>query len=111
MDLRLDFKAGRIDGDGMDSVGPFVITGRYDEESLDCRWVKTYLGRHSVDYAGPFDLGSIWGTWEIRRIFGHARGGFRIWPGARGEGASVETAAEEDAPVEDELAMPKPREL
>src|SRR3954465_14236231 len=83
MDLRLDFKAGRINGDGIDDIGRFAIDGSYDPESLRCTWRKSYLGAHTVLYDGCYDMGSIYGGWTIPPA---SKGGFRIWPGARGEG-------------------------
>ncbi|MCI0342991.1 MAG: hypothetical protein L0216_17925 [Planctomycetales bacterium] len=104
-DLHLTFREGRISGDGLDEVGRSLIRGRYEEDSLQCRWTKTYPGSHDVFYSGAYDLGSIWGTWEIPP---HGRGGFRIWPGARGEGAEVELEEEEPVEAEARAAAPAP---
>lgn len=106
MDLRLDFRGGRIAGTGVDDIGRFAIDGHYDDETLHCAWRKTYLGAHSVMYDGAWDLGSIYGMWTIAPA---SKGGFRIWPGARGEGEAryVETAVEE--PVESDPVAPRPR--
>jgi hypothetical protein len=76
MDLRLEFANGSIRGDGIDDIGTFTIRGGYDD-SLTCHWTKTYA-THAVFYQGPFDMGSIYGVWEIPPF---SRGGFRIWPG------------------------------
>ncbi len=104
MDLVLEFRGGTISGEGIDDVSPFVIRGGYDAETLACHWTKSYQGRarHSVYYSGAWDLGSIYGTWELGLIF-KARGGFRIWPGARGEGATMEEEAAE--PIDDEVVI------
>jgi hypothetical protein len=87
MDLGLDFKAGRIDGAGIDGIGRFLIRGSYEPETYRCYWFKEYIGKHDVLYNGAWDMGSIWGLWEIPPS---ARGGFRIWPGKRGEGQTLE---------------------
>lgn len=105
MDLRLDFREGRIRGDGIDDIGRFAIRGTYDAATLRCSWFKTYIGAHTVHYDGVFDLGSIWGLWTLD--FG--RGGFRIWPGARGEGVSRE--ASEDVPLVETEDVVAPRRL
>ncbi|MEZ0227008.1 MAG: hypothetical protein ACAI25_00160 [Planctomycetota bacterium] len=99
MDLRLDFKSARITGSGVDDIGRFAISGHYDVETLKCTWKKTYLGAHTVLYDGAYDLGSIYGMWTLPST----KGGFRIWPGARGEGEARYVEAAEDAPVEESL--------
>ncbi|MBI3725620.1 hypothetical protein HY251_16960, partial [bacterium] len=109
MDLVLEFHEGTITGDGIDDVAPFTIRGGYHSETLASWWTKSYR-THTVSYTGAYDLGSIYGTWEISFLVFHARGGFRIWPGARGEGAKI--AEEEEAPIDEENAVeatPAPR--
>jgi hypothetical protein len=106
MDLRLDFRGGRITGSGIDDVGRFAIGGTYEEETLRCRWRKTYVGRHTVLYDGAWDLGSIWGLWTIPPS---ARGGFRIWPGARGEGIARYEETEADVTDEEPVEAMAPR--
>ena len=76
MDLILEFRGGIISGEGSDGIGPFVIDGNYSESTLECSWIKTYVGRHSVSYSGYREGKGIWGTWIIL----HTRGGFQIWP-------------------------------
>lgn len=76
MDLILEFKDGVISGEGSDGIGPFMIDGNYSESTLECSWFKTYVGRHSVYYAGFREGKGIWGNWSI----GPTRGGFQIWP-------------------------------
>jgi hypothetical protein len=104
MDLRLDFKSGHIHGDGIDDIGRFGISGTYDAESLACRWRKNYVGAHTVIYEGAYDLGSIYGMWTIPPS---SKGGFRIWPGARGEGEARYVEAEEEIPIEEPAAQPR----
>jgi len=83
MDLDLTFAAGRMSGDGNDDLGQFTIRGRYDTNSLECSWTKTYVGAHSVFYRGFREGRGIWGTWEITL---ETHGGFHIWPKRTGEG-------------------------
>jgi hypothetical protein len=78
MELHLHFQDGVIRGDGRDWVGRFTIQGRYELSTGACRWVKQYVGRHAVDYAGYNEGRGIWGRWEIAREGLH--GGFYIWP-------------------------------
>jgi hypothetical protein len=96
MDLSLSFRQGVLSGAGVDPVGPFSIAGRYDAESKEVHWTKTYLGRHDVFYKGYRDNRGIWGTWEIHPGL---RGGFHIWPEGQGEGEAVRAEAEVDAPA------------
>jgi hypothetical protein len=76
MDLILEFKTGSISGEGADGIGEFVIDGGYSQSDGECWWIKTYIGRHSVEYRGFREEKGIWGTWTIR----HTKGGFHIWP-------------------------------
>lgn len=95
MDLALSFRQGVVTGSGTDPVGVFTIRGRYDPESNEIHWTKTYPGRHDVFYKGYRDNRGIWGTWQFQ--FGGS-GGFHIWPEGRGEG--VAEHAEADVPVQ-----------
>jgi hypothetical protein len=93
--LSLSFAAGRLRGEGIDGVGAFVVAGRYDANTNDVHWTKSYLGAHEVLYRGCRDGKAIWGVWEIP---GHGRGGFKIWPRNH---ATAEAAA---AAAKDRLA-------
>jgi len=99
MDLDLTFANGLMSGDGRDDVGLFLIKGKYDAQSRECHWTKSYLGGHDVFYRGFREGKGIWGTWEIN-LFGH--GGFHIWPVGAGEGEhNVEKKEKEETrPVE-----------
>jgi hypothetical protein len=64
-DLYLRFDSGQIDGDGVDVVGRFTLTGTYDGSGA-VTLVKQYIGRHQVLYQGAYDgEGSILGRWSI----------------------------------------------
>jgi|SRR6185295_10996499 hypothetical protein len=83
MNLSLRFANGVVNGDGDDDVGPFLLRGRYDVQSHECYWTKTYLGSHDVFYRGFREGKGIWGTWEIHS---DCHGGFHIWPRSAAEG-------------------------
>src|SRR2546423_682668 len=99
MELNLTFSQGAMSGDGRDDVGLFLINGKYDVQSRECYWTKTYMGAHDVYYRGFREGKGIWGTWEIG-IF--ARGGFHIWPVGASEGEEKvgKEASELKAPAE-----------
>lgn len=72
----LMFSSGRLSGDGSDGVGQFKVKGSYDIETGELNWIKSYIGRHNVEYTGIFDGSEITGTWRI-----HSDGGaFKMTP-------------------------------
>ncbi|MCC6781617.1 MAG: hypothetical protein IT457_02155 [Planctomycetes bacterium] len=75
-DLGLQFRKGCVEGEGIDTVGRFKITGTYDIESREVAWEKAYFGAYSVGYRGYREINGIWGVWENRG----KRGGFHVWP-------------------------------
>jgi hypothetical protein len=86
---------GRITGDGVDDIAPFLIEGTFDQITSKASWIKQYVGRHKVDYAGIYNGRAICGEWTIRGT----SDGFWIWPEVLGsEGNGVEIGVEE--PVE-----------
>jgi hypothetical protein len=97
MDLHLSFTNGVLTGSGNDDIAPFVISGRYDAANGECYWTKIYPGSHDVFYRGFRDGKGIWGTWEIRL---DSRGGFHIWPRARGEGDAASEPAGRAEPAD-----------
>ena len=99
-DLRLDFIKGRMTGDGVDSVGPFIVAGSYDGVSRECHWTKTYVAAHDVFYTGFREGKGIWGTWEITENGTSLRGGFQIWPVGSEEGDYSAIEAEQILPAE-----------
>ena len=53
MKLTLAFAGnGAIDGDGVDDIAPFVITGRFDVATSAACWTKAYVRMHTVKYSG-----------------------------------------------------------
>jgi len=40
MDLVLEFKGGRMTGEGADEIGLFVISGTYSEQNGECAWMR-----------------------------------------------------------------------
>lgn len=98
MDLVLEFKGGKMTGDGADGIGLFVISGHYSVQSGECSWVKQYIGRHAVDYKGYREGKGIWGNWTV----GSTRGGFHIWP--LSEGGPQNVAKETESVEQHKLA-------
>jgi len=82
MKLKLSFDEGSMRGRGSDRFGSFTIDGEYDRATGECRWTKTYVGKHSVTYVGRNEGQGIWGVWELSQLFGllSGRGVFHIWP-------------------------------
>ncbi len=76
--LDLTFRSQRMTGRGQDDIGVFVISGHYELETRKVWWTKTYVGSHSVQYAGVQTGRTIQGDWTIPP---YSRGGFSIWPG------------------------------
>jgi hypothetical protein len=101
MELDLRFSDGRISGAGADDVGAFSIRGTYESDSQKVWWRKSYLGAHTVSYAGVLDGGRIYGGWDLK-VAGAmpAHGGFKIWPKGRGDGAKASAAQTVETPKE-----------
>lgn len=95
MHMEITFANGRLAGSGEDNIGRFTLAGTYDESSLDCQWIKQYIGQHAVRYQGGADHHGIWGTWHLH----YDSSGFHIWPLLSGpcEDESLET--EESLPA------------
>jgi hypothetical protein len=104
MSLALTFKDGTVTGEGRDSVGPFLIRGRYDLKSAEVTFHKHYLGMHSVYYRGFAEGQGIWGTWELlNSASGFSdKGGFHIWPKGMHEATGAELTQVVQAPAEKE---------
>lgn len=83
MHLTLNCTEGRIQGAGIDNPGSFIVEGTYGAGSR-AEWLKTYVGKHSVQYEGKFKDGEILGEWLMTQISpgrsAPAHGEFRIWP-------------------------------
>jgi hypothetical protein len=76
-DLVLRFSAGRIEGQGVDVIGPFTFRGEYDEAGCVVL-IKQYHRRHQVLYRGNYDgEGTICGEWSIGETW---RGPFALSP-------------------------------
>jgi hypothetical protein len=102
MDLNLTFANGSMTGDGNDDVGRFIIKGRYQTDTRECHWTKSYVGAHDVFYRGFREGKGIWGTWGIS-VFDH--GGFHIWPRAADEGEQQTEIVQQTEPV-DAIGVP-----
>lgn len=97
MDLLLTFANGIVTGEGNDSVGPFILKGRYDDPPGECYWTKTYVGAHDVYYRGFREGKGIWGLWEIHSWW---RGGFHVWPIGEVEAEKWVAEIDETVPTE-----------
>ena len=95
MELRLLFAAGVMTGEGRDPVGQFVVDGKYDAAGGECRFVKTYPGRHAVAYTGFNEGKGIWGTWALDGV----TGGFHIWPEGMADPTQQTLKEEADIPA------------
>jgi len=100
MDLVLEFKRGKMTGDGADGIGLFVISGHYSVSSGECSWTKQYVGRHAVDYKGYREGKGIWGNWVVSS----AKGGFHIWPLSE---SSPQNLAQENEAIEQQKLAPR----
>ena len=103
MELSLEFQDGRMFGDGVDYVGPFVIQGRYDLEDGKCSWTKQYLHRHAVYYAGYNEGKGIWGMWDIPQVW---TGGFHIWPEGMADGYAKQESQTAERPRDMNFTLP-----
>ncbi|MBI3468555.1 MAG: hypothetical protein HY000_36600 [Planctomycetes bacterium] len=68
--LRLTFEHGRVQGSGVDMVGPFTFSGMIAENGA-VTMRKQYIGMHSVEYMGMYDgEGLMAGEWRIEGFRG-----------------------------------------
>lgn len=99
MIFSLEFKDGKIAGNGSDDVGAFAFNGDYDLETMTCQLMKHY-STHNIHYKGYIDENGIWGKWSyvynsslgiseekynfLMSLLGdELAGGFHIWPSKR----------------------------
>jgi hypothetical protein len=92
MEFSLNFKNGKISGNGSDDVGSFSWSGTYDINGLTTQMTKQYHRQHSVVYHGNVDENGIWGHWLIASF----KGGFHIWPKKNEEEAAEKEIAKEE---------------
>lgn len=103
MELILAFAEGKVQGEGRDGVGEFVIAGSYDLARERVWLHKRYLGKHDVAYEGFAELGrGIWGRWFIR--IANDKGGFHIWPKGMADPTGSTLHASAELPNEEEVA-------
>ena len=97
MRLNLSFSVdGKIAGDGIDDIAPFVVDGQFDGASSHASWTKTYFGMHSVAYSGIYCQRAICGDWTLVG----SSGGFWIWPRSAAQTEFAEEQEEIKQPVE-----------
>jgi hypothetical protein len=81
MTLSLSFANGKIQGGGIDVVGPFTMMGRYDLDSGRCWITKNYRAGQDIAYGGYNEDGKgIWGVWEFGSGAWRTSGGYHLWP-------------------------------
>lgn len=95
MELHLTFLDGKIQGEGRDRIGAFLIRGRFLSEDGSCWWTKSYIGLHEVHYKGFNEGQGIWGLWEIDQRW---KGGFHIWPEGMEDPTTPRSKASADRP-------------
>lgn len=103
MTLALEFRQGRINGEGRDSVGQFLLRGSYDLKTGRCTLIKTYPESHDVLYAGSNEGDGkwIWGVWRIHID----SGGFHLWPKGEEDPTQDRAAAEKEIPAEKKVRL------
>ena len=67
---------GKIWGEGVDDIAPFVVDGLFDGATNKATWTKAYVRMHKVGYSGIYGQRAICGDWTLGRL----TGGFWIWP-------------------------------
>lgn len=103
MHLYLNFAHGKIEGEGTDYVGPWVIHGTYDLRNGVCQWTKQYQGRHRVVYEGKITEDGIQGLWNISHF---NSGPFHVWPRQRTDLQSLYMKDDLEANVPSVLLAP-----
>ena len=98
MSLYLTFTQGIVRGEGIDRVGKFTVTGRYDLKTGDCMLTKSYVGAHSLSYQGRNENDGqwIWGLWHRLTL---DRGGFHLWPHGEDDPTGRTLRAEKELPA------------
>lgn len=112
MELLLTFRQGRIEGEGRDFIGAFLVEGEYQLADGKCHWIKQYLLKHRVVYQGFNEGKGIWGVWSIpaTNLSKELRGGFHIWPEGQGTVSHPELSEALDLPAyaDEPSATPEP---
>lgn len=97
MRLNLTFTSeGKIEGDGVDDIAPFIIDGRFNCATSEASWTKVYVGMHRVEYSGVYCRKTICGDWTLMGF----TGGFWIWHHSLAESEFAEEQKELEQPLE-----------
>ena len=86
---------GKIRGDGIDDIAPFLIDGQFNGATSEANWTKAYIGMHSVEYVGIYCQRAICGNWTLMGV----TGGFWIWPDVLAESENAGAQIELEQPV------------
>ncbi len=98
--IRIWFQHGKVHATGSDGIGPFTFSGRYDTESGDVSFVKTYIARPElveIFYQGRGEQKGVRGAWEFLGIRGG--GEFHIWPESQSEGETDAVHVEQEIEI------------
>lgn len=96
MRLHLTFApGGDIQGEGIDDIASFIVSGGFDPATGSVRWTKAYRGLHTVGYSGIYCSRAICGDWILSGL----SGGFWIWPEGEHVAETEVAAAEEASPI------------
>ena len=98
MSLNLTFADGVVNGEGVDRVGEFTLTGRYELTTGNCQLTKAYVGAHRLSYEGRNENDGqwIWGVWRHLTL---DRGGFHLWPHGENDPTGPTLSAEKELPA------------
>jgi hypothetical protein len=97
MRLSLAFtRDGKIRGEGVDDIAPFLIDGSFDGSTREVKWAKAYVGMHTVEYSGIHSERAICGNWTLMGLIG----GFWIWPGNVAQSEETASQTEHEQPLE-----------
>jgi len=106
MTLNLSFANGKIQGGGIDVVGPFTMVGRYDLKSGECWITKNYKAGQDIFYKGYNEEGKgIWGLWELGDGIWRASGGYHIWPKGMADPTGSTLYAECEEPRRETISL------
>jgi hypothetical protein len=86
---------GKIRGQGVDDIAPFVIDGLFNGATSEANWVKAYVRMHRVRYSGIYSQRAICGDWTLIQL----TGGFWIWPEVVAQSEEVAAQTELEEPV------------
>lgn len=112
MSIEIRFAKNKVSGSGIDDIGTFKWSGKYNLNNFKINILKNYPS-HNIIYNGDIDENGIWGIWNnnedlsnlnfspeviiaIKKVFNNRiKGGFHIWPKRKNESAKESTEEKE----------------